>query len=305
MTPSIRTTTTHPRVSLTLAAWTVMLAVSVLPDALLHELTGARPTWLWWAKLGILGAVTMATFVVGAVRPLRSFFVIMLAISIAEQAAYQLSLTTAWQSLFGGAAPFVTSMLGNQLLRVSVALVMIGVLVLLGYQRAQFFLVRGRLEAPITPVPLLGYPRPIPWTRFGTHWSIFVALGLLVFLVVAGRPSLPALQQTVPLLPFIIVLAAMNAFSEEMTYRSTMLAGLEPVVGPRQALWLAAGFFGLGHYFGVPYGVIGVALAAFLGWMLGKAMLETRGFFWAWLIHFVQDVPIFAFMAAGSITAGG
>jgi len=62
---------------------------------------------------------------------------------------------------------------------------------------------------------------------------------------------------------------------------------------------------GIGHYFGVPYGVVGVIMASFLGWMLGKAMLETRGFFWAWLIHFVQDVLIFTFMAAGSITPGG
>lgn len=34
-------------------------------------------------------------------------------------------------------------------------------------------------------------------------------------------------------------------------------------------------------------------------------MLETRGFFWAWFTHFVQDVLIFSFMAAGSITPGG
>jgi len=52
---------------------------------------------------------------------------------------------------------------------------------------------------------------------------------------------------------------------------------------------------------GVPYGVIGVTMATFLGWLSGKAMLETRGFFWAWFIHVVQDVLIFSFMAAGSI----
>jgi len=38
---------------------------------------------------------------------------------------------------------------------------------------------------------------------------------------------------------------------------------------------------------------------------LGKAMLETRGFTWAWFIHFIQDVLIFSFMAAGSISPGG
>jgi hypothetical protein len=36
----------------------------------------------------------------------------------------------------------------------------------------------------------------------------------------------------------------------------------------------------------VPNGVIGVVMATCLGWLLGKAMLETRGFFWAWFITF-------------------
>ena len=25
------------------------------------------------------------------------------------------------------------------------------------------------------------------------------------------------------------------------------------------------------------------------GWLMGKAMLKTRGFFWAWFIHFWMD----------------
>jgi membrane protease YdiL (CAAX protease family) len=100
-------------------------------------------------------------------------------------------------------------------------------------------------------------------------------------------------------------LAAMNAFNEEMTYRASLLTGLQSAIGPRMALWNTAVFFGLAHYFGVPYGVVGVLMSTFLGWLLGKAMLETRGFFWAWLIHFVQDVLIFSFMVAGSIVPGG
>ena len=85
----------------------------------------------------------------------------------------------------------------------------------------------------------------------------------------------------------------------------TLLAGLENATGARQAVLIAAAFFGLGHYFGVPYGIIGVGMASFLGWMMGKAMIETRGFFWAWFIHFLQDVMIFSFMAIGSIRPGG
>jgi hypothetical protein len=53
------------------------------------------------------------------------------------------------------------------------------------------------------------------------------------------------------------------------------------------------------------YLVVGVLLASFLGWILAKSMLETRGMFWAWFIHFWQDVWIFSFLAIGSIVPGG
>jgi membrane protease YdiL (CAAX protease family) len=102
-----------------------------------------------------------------------------------------------------------------------------------------------------------------------------------------------------------LLLATMNAFSEELTYRASLLGVLNGLIAPRQALFLTAAFFGLAHYYGVPYGIIGVIMSTFLGWMLGKAMLETRGFFWAWFIHFCQDVAIFSFMAIGAVSAGG
>ncbi len=68
---------------------------------------------------------------------------------------------------------------------------------------------------------------------------------------------------------------------------------------------MAAALFGIGHFFGIPWGWTGIALASFMGWILSKAMLETRGFFWPWWIHFLQDVVIFFFLAAGTITPGG
>jgi membrane protease YdiL (CAAX protease family) len=289
-----------------ITAWVVMLCVSILPNALLHELAGGSPAWLVWAKIGMLAMCAGTAFFWMPLHPLRSYFLILLAILAGEELVSHLTASTTWQGWFGGpGAPFARSMLGTQLGRLIVALWMIGVLLALGYRRKDFFLARGRLDAPIAPVRWLGFPKPVPWTRFGGQLSIYIGLGLLVFLVAFGRPSWPSFVQAAPLLPAVLLFAVMNAFNEEMTYRASLLAGLERVVGPRQALWNAALFFGIGHYFGVPYGVIGVVMATFLGWMLGKAMLETRGMFWAWFIHFIQDVLIFSFMAAGSIAPGG
>jgi hypothetical protein len=196
-------------------------------------------------------------------------------------------------------------LLGIQLGRLIVSLVVIAVLLALGYKRRDFFLVPGKLVAPIKPVPWLGFPRPDPWTSFGGQFTLYISLGTLLFLILGGRPQPEVFLQILPLLPAILLFATLNAFNEELTYRASLLAGLEPVIGPQQALWNTAVFFGLAHYFGVPYGVVGVIMATFLGWMMGKAMLETCGFFWAWFIHFWQDVLIFTFMAMGSITPGG
>ena len=80
------------------------------------------------------------------------------------------------------------------------------------------------------------------------------------------------------------------------SFRSPMLATLEPVGGSRQALWMAAFFFGIGHYFGTPGGILGGIASIFMGWILGKAMVETRGFVWAWWIHFLSDFAIFTFL---------
>ena len=56
---------------------------------------------------------------------------------------------------------------------------------------------------------------------------------------------------------------------------------------------LSGVLFGGVHYFGIPGGLIGVALAGFLGWLLTKSITKTRGVFWAWSLHFLQDLVIF------------
>jgi hypothetical protein len=64
-------------------------------------------------------------------------------------------------------------------------------------------------------------------------------------------------------------------------------------------------FFGLAHYYGVPYGVVGVCMSGCLGYVLGRAMLESEGMLWPWFIHFLQDVVIFSFLAIGAVRPGG
>jgi membrane protease YdiL (CAAX protease family) len=287
-------------------AWSTTLLISTLPNIIWQEFIGAPPAGLFWTKIVLLAALICLTFVWHVARPLRPYFAIFLVLYLAEEALGRLGTTSLWQSWFGGiGVSFTTEMLGIQLRRLAIAVIVIAMLLLMYRRRSDFFLVKGQLDAPARPIRWLGMARPASWSRFGWILTLCISLGLLAFLVLAGRPTVNTLVQALPFLPVVLILAAMNAFSEEMNYRAALLAPLHGVVGRQQALLLTAAFFGLGHFYGVPYGVIGVIMAGFLAWLLGKSMLETKGFFWAWFIHFWQDVFIFSFMAMGSISAGG
>jgi membrane protease YdiL (CAAX protease family) len=286
--------------------WGLVLLMSSLPNIVWQEWTGRSGAWLFWAKVGLVLALLAITVVAPRLRAVRPLAVIFLVLYVVEWLSLRIGASALWQGWFGAAdASFTTSMLGIQLRRMGVTLCVIAVLVVLFGDRRRFFLTRGNLNAPAAPERILLMAGPIPWRRFGVISLVVTSIALLFFLVPAARPAPATLLLALPLLPMILLLAAMNAFSEEMSYRASLLAASEPVIGLRHALLLSALYFGIGHYYGVPYGVAGVLMSTFFGFLLGKAMLETRGLFWAWLIHTVADVWIFAFMAVAGVTPGG
>jgi membrane protease YdiL (CAAX protease family) len=200
------------------------------------------------------------------------------------------------QALFG-ATLFDSRMQAEQTVRLVITSLMIVLLMALGYRRRDIFLTRGDLLAPIRPVRVLGFPKPDSWRRFGLIWGFGIAGALAVAQFLAVRPEAADFAAIVPMAPSIVFYAALNSFNEEMTFRAPMLATLEPAVGSSHALWQSAFLFGVAHYFGVPGGPPGAMLSIFMGWILGKAMLETRGLLWPWFIHFLSDVAIFTFIA--------
>ncbi len=236
---------------------------------------------------------------------MRSFFGLLLALVAVEWLVYrQIGGLPVYQAWLNNPS-FNVSMLAQQSLRLMVTLVIIAALFVLHKKASAFFLGKGDTAAPVEPVKWLGAKPGERWNTFGRNFTFFISLGTLAFLVMAGRPPLDIVLRALPFLPAVLLAAALNALNEEMTYKASFLSVLEGPAGRGQALLLMAAYFGLGHYYGVPYGVVGVLMAGFFGWLLGKSMLETRGLFWAWFIHFWQDVLIFSFMVIGSMTPGG
>src|SRR5512139_1224591 len=274
--------------ALIITAWTFLLLASLLPKIILQEVFKIPVS----QNLGMIiaGTVFLAglllTFAWRTVRGLRQFFILGLALVGVQWFVFtkvgQLPRYQAWLH----DPSFRVYMLAEQSLKLLVTLVIIAILFLMKKHASAFFLTRGSTNADVEPVKWLGIKQGERWNKLGPLFALIISSGTLAFLILAGRPPLDLVIRALPFLPAILIAAALNAFYEEMTYKASFLSVLEDVVGKHQSLWLMAVYFGLGHFYGVPYGVVGVIMAGFLGWFLGKSMLETRGLWWAWFIHF-------------------
>ena len=298
---------TPPRTGVVAVAWAVVLALSLLPVVVAQEvLHQPVPADLRAAiSIAILAGCLAATVPWQAGRALRPVLWLFGVLVVAQWLVReQLDRLPAIAERLRDPS-FAVHMPVEQGLNLLVTVVMIGALFALKRDRRTFFLARGDLRAPAAPVRWMGVGEGARWSTLGPILSVAITGGTLVFLVLSGTPSIDALAGAVPVIPVVLACAALNAFSEEVTYKAGFLSVLLEPVGPRNALRMVAAYFGLAHFYGVPYGIVGVALAWFLGWILARSMLETRGLWWAWWIHFLQDVVIFGFLAVGAITPGG
>ena len=286
-------------------AWAVTLLVSLLPDILFRELTGSLPAWVYWVKVGLMLALLLASLLWKRVRPLWLFAAVLLAVYLLEGSVGRFFQSLNYTSWLAGASPFIQNIGSVQIPRLATGILLVLIMLALMGRFQRFFLVKGKLDAQAAPIPLIT-SKPVSWRILGPAIAGAMCLGLLVFIFAFGSlPSFQSLKGILPLLPFVLLFALVNSFGEEMLYRAPWLGALEGPLGPAQALLITAVYFGIGHFYGVPYGILGVILAFIPGWLMGKSMLETRGFSWAWFIHFWMDVVIFFFIALGSVTPGG
>ncbi len=287
-------------------AWIVILAVALL-EIILREVFhyDISENNLFVIQTLIVLAGTALTFFWVTIRSLRPFFALFIVLLVSQWLVYtRIDQLPVFQSWLNNPS-FTISMLAEQILNLVVTFIVIAYMYILKKRRKLFFLAIGDTSAKAEAVNWLGIKGTEKWSAVGGRFALFLSLGTLAFLVIAGKPPADMVIKALPFFPAVLLFAALNAFNEEMTYKASFLAVLEDVVGKHQVLLLLAAFFGIFHFYGIPYGITGVLMAAFLGWFLGKSMLETRGIFWAWFLHFLQDVLIFAFLAIGSITAGG
>jgi membrane protease YdiL (CAAX protease family) len=288
---------------MTTLVWLVTLLVSNLTDMVWEQFLGPAPGWLFQAKVATLALVVAAGWAGAApFHTLRTYFSLLLLLIVAWGVFSWVLGTPAW-GRWTGAFPWAVGMTLVQAMKLGVALVTIAALRLVYARREAFFLTRGTLGRQAAPVPWIGMRKPTPWTVLGPMVAGIGATIMTGVLVASHRPSGATLVAALPLLPAALLHSVTNAFSEELSFRASLLAPLQAAVGRPQALALTAVFFGLAHYSGgVPLATLPTLLmTGFLGWLMAKAMVETEGLFWSWLIHLVNDIPVFAFLAIGSL----
>jgi membrane protease YdiL (CAAX protease family) len=296
---------TTPNRSLLIVAWVATLLVSTIAVVLWNSVApGVMDWWPWVPTVGLIVLLALA-FASSSLRPLRPFLAILLIIFLCGYGGgwnWGLLLIVR-DSPLGPVLQNQTPLsIGIHLLRLTPALIIIVFLLLLGRRRPDFFLIKGKINAPVEPSKLINSKETDTWVKIGSIFAVVFSVVTLAYLFLATRPTLNDFVNGLPLIPVAVLIAAINAFNEEFTLRAAPLSELWKVLGKHQALLITAIYFGLGHFYGVPSSIIGVILATFLGWFLGKSLLETKGFFWAWTIHFVQDAFIFIFFAMGVMT---
>lgn len=276
-------------------AWAGMLVVSSLPDILWDSLTGQVPAWLDWAKLISITAFLGLALVWKKLRPLWQYACILLVFYLTYVVTQWIGNSLWWQSRFGGeAVSFTLGFLGIYILDSVIAVSILVTLWFMKRNRKSFFITRGELNAPIRPVRWLGIREGESWRTFGWIFAIVAALAVMIPTVLVLKPTTETILKASALLPSVILFAAINAFNEEVYYRVSLFSTLPEVIGRSQAQLINITLFGLAHYlYGSPPGLIGFSMTGFLAFLIGKSMLETKGFAWPWFIHFMPDVIVF------------
>ncbi len=150
----------------------------------------------------------------------------------------------------------------------------------------------GQLSIPGDELKLFGIKQGDSWLKTGLSLCVVITGVTAIFMYFQLKKAdvdWSILQNGIF---WILLFSFTNSFGEEMIYRIGLVSPLQGLISPTTIFLISALIFGLAHISGMPSGIVGIVLAGLLGFILAKSIFETQGFFWAWLIHFLQDLVI-------------
>ncbi|MEZ5107286.1 MAG: CPBP family intramembrane glutamic endopeptidase [Draconibacterium sp.] len=150
----------------------------------------------------------------------------------------------------------------------------------------------GNISVPAQELKLFGIKANDSWLKTGISLSIFISLATATFMYFQLKQAQVNWALLQGGILWILLFSLTNSYGEEMIYRMGIVSPLKGLLQPMTIFIISAILFGIPHLAGMPSGLIGATMAGLLGLVLAKSLYETNGFFWAWFIHFLQDVII-------------
>ncbi len=187
---------------------------------------------------------------------------------------------------------WVDQYLKFQSMQLLLALVFLGIVYLIAPDNLARFFRIGDLHAPSSGIRWLGIAAGTPWWQIALTMGFWITVGTGIFMFFQLKQVDVNVSVLIAAFPWVILLSAMNAFSEEVIFRLGVVSPLDGILPASVVVLISAALFGIPHYFGTPGGIIGALMAGFLGWLMALSLAETQGIFIAWGVHFVQDVVI-------------
>lgn len=282
--------------------WILTLLVSPVPDIIWQQINNGADTLFvpLIFKLVLLGMVTVYERIINKNDALSKYLLILIIILCLSFGAQFITKSLDVEHLFS----FLSNKTSRELtLFQIVRLISVLILILIlrfgfGFSRRYLFLQKGQPKSLSPALPYIGWKKSESWGTLGRNLAIIITVITGVVLLLGADLSELKLkwQYLVTSIIVALFLAIANSFSEEVSYRNALLNPLVDIVGRNQAKFITAVLFGLAHYQGVPSGLLGVILSSILGFLLAKSMLDTKGMYWAWMIHFLQDILIFTYL---------
>lgn len=265
--------------------WVLIAVVSPTSEIACQVALGSVPGGLIWFRIFVLIAVAAAGTRWEALAVLRPFAFAYLLQLVCVAGAHIARNSRLYTLISAGGFGW------SELFLASVLFAVIGpALVWCSRRPDRFFLHVGSLSEPLRPFR-------VRWSVVAPVFSLVAALCAWVFVAFTGT----AVSKSWAMAPVAVMLAAINAFEEEFLNRNVLVGAVRTNFGPVHAVAVGACIFGVGHWNGLPAGFLGVLMTLTLGVVTGTAMVQSKGMFWSWFMHFVPDCVLFYYWGIGSV----
>ena len=162
----------------------------------------------------------------------------------------------------------------------------------------------GSFSSQNDPSQVFAIGRVVDGANFGLILLLIFGVTTMLLAFPSWRHAFHAMHCFRRYAIFVVPLAALNALSEELIYRGVLVNGTHNYLASWQIAALSALLFSVAHIRGQASGWFVIAGSAVVGWFLAISVLQSHGLFWAWCIHFLQDIVIFtAFFASAASTS--